>query len=109
MRLKVRARHGTEVRKMSALSIDSHAKADQLDDIGRRMEHMIHEQDGLVSVHSKPHWELVYDDRRQAVAAVLHLHGETKAVATVTASTDGSSAARCATCGESLQISGEAA
>jgi hypothetical protein len=94
---------------MSALTIDSHTVTDGLDEIGRRIEHMIQEQDSMVSVPSTPHWELAYDARRERVTTMMHLHGDVKQVAIVFLDANGASEARCTNCGAALQISAKAA
>jgi hypothetical protein len=84
---------------------DRELDAEQTDEIGRRMEKVIDEQDDEVSEHVTPHWELFYDDSQTGAERIVHLHGAEKVPAKVTAHSDGGSVAECNQCGATLEIS----
>jgi hypothetical protein len=77
---------------------------DQLDDIGRRIEGVIGEQDRSVIAHMRPHWEVVYDAGHAYAAHLVHLHGERKETTRVTAGAEGQSVATCLACGATLEL-----
>ena len=77
---------------------------DQTDEIGRRMADVIEEQDEEVSEHVEPHWEVFYDDEGGA-EQIVHLHGDEKVPARLTAHADGGSVAECTKCDATLEIS----
>lgn len=77
----------------------------QTDEIGRRMADVIEEQEETATEHVDPHWELFYDEEHDDAEKIVHLHGEEKVPARVTAHSDGSSFAECTQCDETLDIS----
>ena len=78
--------------------------ADQLDDIGRRIEGVIGDQDRSVVAHARPHWEVVYDADHAFAAHLVHLHGERRETTSVTVGPDGASVATCQACGTTLAL-----
>jgi len=78
---------------------------EQTDEIGRRMADVIDEQDEEVSEHVEPHWEVFYDDEHEDAERIVHLHGDEKVPARITAHSDGGSVAECTRCDATLQIS----
>lgn len=78
---------------------------EQTDEIGRRMADVIDEQDEKVSEHVEPHWEVFYDDEREDAEQIVHLHGDEKVPARLTAHADGGSVAECTKCDAKLEIS----
>jgi hypothetical protein len=79
--------------------------ADQLDEIGRRIEGVIGDQDQAVTEHVRPHWEVLYDAAHAYAARIVHLHGERKEATTVGALPNGEAVASCTGCPATLQIS----
>lgn len=77
----------------------------QTDEIGRRMAEVIEEQEEATAEHVAPHWELFYDEEHHDTEQIVHLHGEEKVPARVTAHADGSSFAECTQCDATLDIS----
>jgi len=78
---------------------------EQTDEIGRRMADVIDEQDEEVSEHVEPHWEVFYDDEHEDAEQIVHLHGDEKVPAKLTANADGGSVAECTKCDATLEIS----
>jgi hypothetical protein len=81
------------------------ASADQLDDIGRRIEDVIGEQDAAVAEHVRPHWEVMYDAGHAFAARIVHLHGDRQETTKIIARPDGEAVASCESCSATLQIS----
>jgi hypothetical protein len=79
------------------------------DEIGRRMADVIEEQDEQVTEHVDPHWEVFYDKDHDDADRIVHLHGDEKVPAKVTAGSDGASVATCTKCDATLEISAPAA
>ena len=79
----------------------------QTDEIGRRMADVIEEQDEEVTEHVEPHWEVFYDNDQDDAEQIVHLHGDEKVPAKVTARPDGGSVAECTQCDAKLEISQE--
>jgi hypothetical protein len=77
----------------------------QTDEIGRRMAEVIDEQEEQAVQHIDPHWELFYDEEKDDAEQIVHLHGDERVPARLTAHSDGSSWADCSQCGEKLDIS----
>src|SRR5919108_4808994 len=79
----------------------------QTDEIGRRMAEVIEEVEveKATTEHVVPHWELFYDEEHDNAEQIVHLHGEEKVPARVTAHADGSSFAECSQCNATLDIS----
>jgi hypothetical protein len=78
---------------------------EQMDEIGRRMADVIDEQDEEVSEHVEPHWEVFYDEEHEDAEQIVHLHGDEKVPAKITAHSDGRSMAECTQCDAKLEIS----
>ena len=75
------------------------------DEIGRRMADVIEEQEEQVTEQVDPHWEVFYDKDHDDADRIVHLHGDEKVPAKVTAGADGASVATCTECDATLQIS----
>lgn len=89
--------------------INGRESVDQLDDVGRRIESVIGDQDRSAVEHVRPHWEVVYDAAHAFAAHLVHLHGERRETTSVTVRPDGESVATCLACGTTLQLSHAAA
>ena len=79
--------------------------ADQLDDIGRRIEDVIGEQDAAVAEPVRPHWEVMYDAGHAFAARIVHLHGDRGESTKIIARPDGNAVASCESCPATLEIS----
>jgi hypothetical protein len=77
---------------------------DQLDDIGRRIEGVIGDQDRSAIEHMRPHWEVVYDAGHAFAAHLVHLHDGQRETTRVTVAPSGESVATCVDCGATLQL-----
>jgi hypothetical protein len=84
---------------------DSQPPEEATDEIARRIADVIEDQEEQAAEHVDPHWEVFYDDAHDDADGMVHLHGDEKVPARVTANPDGSSVAACTKCDATLQIS----
>jgi len=77
---------------------------DQLDEIGRRIEGVIGDQDRSAIAHRRPHWEVVYDAGHAYAAHLVHLHGERRETTSVTTQPGGETVATCLACKATLRL-----
>jgi hypothetical protein len=75
------------------------------DEIGRRIADVIEDHEEQAIEHVDPRWEVFYDDDRDDAEGMVHLHGDEKVPARVTARPDGGSVAVCTKCDATLEIS----
>lgn len=84
--------------------MSGHDSGDQLDEIGRRIEGVIGEQDRSAIAHMRPHWEVVYDAGHAYAAHLVHLHGERREATSVTVQRNGETVATCVVCNATLRL-----